>query len=185
MFSHHLRGPSKRSFIAGTSCHNQRIKRLWRDVFSVVLSIFYRVFWYLEENGYLDISDEVHLYALHLVYVPLISNHLREFTRGWDNHPLSTERNRSPNQPWVLGQLDYHVSQDPLDLDDLYVIDIEGPFPERENDSIEPVAVSSILTSVERNHLLETLGANSDSVMFGIESCIQAVNSVVRIISQS
>ena len=104
MFSHHLCGPGRRSFIAGKSCHNQRIERLWRDVFSIVFSLFYHVFWYLEENGYLDISDEVHLYAFHLVYVPLINNHLREFTRGWDNHPLSIERNRSSNQLWVLGQ---------------------------------------------------------------------------------
>ena len=61
IFSHHLRGPGRRSFIAGKSYHEERIERLWRDVFSVVLSIFYRVFWYLEENGYLDISDEAHL----------------------------------------------------------------------------------------------------------------------------
>ena len=91
---------------------------------------------------------------------------------------MPTERNRSPNQLWILGQIDYRVSQDSLELDDLYGINIEGPLPERETDSIEPVAVQPILTSIE------TLNANSDSVMFGIENYIQAVNNVVRIISQ-
>ena len=83
-----------------------------------------------------------------------------------------------------MGQIGYHVSQDPLELDDLYSIDIEGPLPEKETDLIEPVAVPPILTSVERSHLLETLSTNSDSVLFGIENYIQAANNVVRIISQ-
>ena len=82
-----------------------------------------------------------------------------------------------------FGAIDYHVSQDLLELDYLYGIDIEGPLPERETDSIEPVTVLPILTSVERNYLLETLNANSDLVIFGIENYIQAVNNV-RIISQ-
>ena len=69
-----------------------------------------------------------------------------------------------------MGQIDYHVSQDPLELDDLYGIDIEGPFPQRETDSIEPVAVPPILRSVEMRHLLETLNANGDLIMFGIEN---------------
>ena len=47
-----------------------------------------------------------------------------------------------------MGQIDYGVSQDPLELDDLYGIDIEGPLPERETDLIEPAAVPPILTSV-------------------------------------
>ena len=37
-----------------------------------------------------------------LLYILLINNRLIEFTRGWNNHPFLTERNRSPNQLWGL-----------------------------------------------------------------------------------
>ena len=56
MFNHPLRGPGRRSFIAGKSCHNQRIERLWRDVFCNCLYKFYSVFWYLEDSNLLDLT---------------------------------------------------------------------------------------------------------------------------------
>ena len=40
MLSHPLRGPNRNSVLVGRSVHNQRIERLWRDVFSGVLSLF-------------------------------------------------------------------------------------------------------------------------------------------------
>lgn len=39
MMNHPLRGPDTRPFITGRSVHNQRIERLWRDVFTVGIGV--------------------------------------------------------------------------------------------------------------------------------------------------
>ena len=44
------------SFIAGPSTHNQRIERLWRDVFRWVCHFYYYVFYAMEYSGVLDVS---------------------------------------------------------------------------------------------------------------------------------
>ena len=54
----------------------------------------------------LDASNEIHLFCLHVVYIPLIRQHLFDFVNGWNNHKLSTESNKTPLQLWVRGMLD-------------------------------------------------------------------------------
>lgn len=87
----------------GKSCHNQRIERLWRDVFGGCIVLFYTLFSDLERCGILDPNDDMQLWCLHHVFIPIINSHLTNWKNAWVHHPLRTERNATPMQLWITG----------------------------------------------------------------------------------
>ena len=90
------------SIVTGSSVHNQRIERLWRVVNRIVISRFLNIFLYLETRDVLQPLNEVHLFCLHFVYIDLINHALEVFTNQWNNHPVTTETNFSPQQLWGM-----------------------------------------------------------------------------------
>lgn len=96
------KGPN--SMVTGKSTHNQRIERLWRDVYEGVLSYFYNLFYFMEDEGYLDPLKLTNLAALHFVFMDEINRKLQFWAEAWAGHRLRTV-NSSPLSLWTSGQL--------------------------------------------------------------------------------
>ena len=103
MLDEHEAGES--CVIAGSSTHNERFERLWRDVHRSVIVTFGNLFRALEAEGHYDHRNEVDIYCLHYVFVPRINQALSSFVEGWNSHAVSTEGNQTPHQMFIMGLL--------------------------------------------------------------------------------
>jgi len=92
---------------------------------------------------------------LHYIFLPRINKTLESFCLAWNDHPIRTERNWTPNRLWLNGMIDIRnrnlcTVQDVLhneefaNADDLewYGYDADAPAPE--NNDLPQVEVDDI-----------------------------------------
>ena len=177
-------GTESRPVITGKSVHNQRIERLWVDVFIYVIQQYRNIFYHLESEHRLDPDNDIHIFALHFVYMPRINRSLKEFTDAWNHHPLRTEKNRSPLAVWTEGFYDHTTSQpDILDLLDitetdlaLYGIDFDGPTPELQtNNDVQVPDIDLNFNEITQQYMQNSFDPLQNDNDYGVSLYCQLV----------
>lgn len=127
------RGINRSSMITG----NQRIERLWRDVYEGVLSMYYQLFYFLEDEGMLDPFNTLHIAALHYVYLSKINEKLELWRNAWSRHRMRTVKS-PPIRLWVSGQLQNPVGIE-LSSAELQSYGAEGVLDEERVEDRRPI----------------------------------------------
>ena len=149
--------------ISGSSVHNERIERLWRDVHRCVASLYANTFREMESLGYLDPVNEVDLYCLHYIYQPRINKCISEFRQSWNNHHLSTEGCMSPNQLFVEGTRVIE-QQFPQNTTPSTYVDIRGAMDHVTIPRIRFVPCSLLLNMLQRINPVEHCPDNGETL---------------------
>jgi len=180
-----VRGGERHSMLTGSSTHNERIERLWRDMHKSATLLYYRLFYFMEHHGILNPLNEHHLYALQFVYLPRINNTLMEFSQSWNHHPIRTANHKSPNQLFTAGAILLQNSQLPginffHQVNSQYGIDMDGPLPVNNDQHVHIPSTSLNLTNSDLEFLKRSVDPCVPSDNYGIEFYEQALQTIMN-----
>jgi hypothetical protein len=129
----------------------------------------------LEDRGLLDSLNDIHLFALHYVYLPRVNKTLEGFVQGWNNHNIRTAGHMSPHQLFVEGALRLQNSGlTALDfsehVDEAYGVDHSDPLHVLQDDEGIEIPQSSFVFQEDHYEALQDLvDPQAQSNSYGID----------------
>ena len=82
----------------GSSTRNERIEKFWFYVNRKATFMYKNYFKYLEDQRVINFDNPLHRFIIHYLFLPRLNLEYANLIATWNNHKLSTERNRTPNE---------------------------------------------------------------------------------------